>query len=315
MSQETSVARFCWLASFPKSGNTWTRILLTNYLRDADTPADINDLETDGIASLRGLFDEVMGIESSDLSPAEIDRFRPDLYRCINRSAERLLFMKVHDAYTYTSRNEPLFPLEVTHKVVYLVRNPMDVSLSYANHQAREVADVIKGMANPEESLNSRPDRIVAQFPQKLLDWSGHAASWLNSPLPLLVIRYEDLKADPEGTLARLVFELGLSPHSQVDERVQKAVRFSDISELQRQESEKGFKERMPLSPKFFNSGTAERWRQELADELVDQILLDHSSMMRRLGYLPDSGNPKEVGQPDQIGLFNRPEILHGQVN
>jgi aryl sulfotransferase len=303
-----SIPRFCWLASFPKSGNTWTRVLLTNYMRDAETPADINHLETDGIASLRGLFDEVMGIESSDLSLEEVERFRPDLYRCMNRSAERMLLIKVHDAYTHTSRNEPLFPQEVTHKVVYLVRNPMDVSLSYANHRAREVAEVVKGLADRQESLNSRQDRIGAQFPQKLLGWSGHAASWLDSPLPLILIRYEDLKADAEGTLARLVFELGLSPHNQVDERVRKAVRFSDISELQRQESEKGFKERMALSPKFFHSGTAERWRQELADELVGQILLDHSPMMRRLGYLSGSENPSELGTPDQIGLYSLPE-------
>ena len=302
-----NIPRFCWIASFPKSGNTWTRVLLSNYLRDADIPADINDLETDGIASLRGLFDDVMGIESSDLSLDEVEQFRPDVYRCMNRTAERLLLMKVHDAYTLTRKGEPLFPPEVTHKVIYLVRNPMDVALSYSNHQVRDVAEVVKSMANHEYSLNAGQHRIGGQFPQKLLGWSGHASSWLDSPLPLMLIRYEDLKTDTAGTLARLVFELGLSAHDEVDERIKKAVRFSDISELQRQEAESGFRERMPLSPKFFHSGRAERWRQELSDDLVRQILHDHSPMMRRLGYLSNQGHPSEVGAVEEIGIFELP--------
>lgn len=66
-----------WLASYPKSGNTWMRVFLTNYLRNADTPADINDLEFMGIATARELFDMYAGFESSDLTHEEIDAARP----------------------------------------------------------------------------------------------------------------------------------------------------------------------------------------------------------------------------------------------
>ncbi len=50
--------RTIWLASYPKSGNTWFRIVNSNLSLDGDTPADINDLpERGGIASARGPFD------------------------------------------------------------------------------------------------------------------------------------------------------------------------------------------------------------------------------------------------------------------
>ncbi|NOZ51459.1 MAG: sulfotransferase domain-containing protein, partial [Chloroflexi bacterium] len=69
-----------WLASYPKSGNTWMRVFLTNYLRDSDEPAEINNLDGGPIASARDIFDRVIGVESSDLTAEEIDRFRPAVY-------------------------------------------------------------------------------------------------------------------------------------------------------------------------------------------------------------------------------------------
>jgi hypothetical protein len=55
------------LASYPKSGNTWLRVLLTNYLREDDRPADINDLDVSALGTSRALLDEWIGVESSDL--------------------------------------------------------------------------------------------------------------------------------------------------------------------------------------------------------------------------------------------------------
>ena len=81
-----------WLASYPKSGNTWFRVFLTNLLRDADTPASINELESTPIASARGIFDNNIGFEASDLTADEIDRLRPELYRPSGRKRERAAF-------------------------------------------------------------------------------------------------------------------------------------------------------------------------------------------------------------------------------
>jgi aryl sulfotransferase len=67
-----------WLASYPKSGNTWLRVFLTNYLRDGDQPADLNDLDGGPIASARLAFEEAVGVEASDLTQAEIERLPSD---------------------------------------------------------------------------------------------------------------------------------------------------------------------------------------------------------------------------------------------
>ncbi len=87
-----------WLASYPKSGNTWFRTLLTNYQRNADAPADINQLDGGPIASARMWFDEWAGVEASLLSDVVVERLRPAVYRCLVRENPQPLFMKTHDA-------------------------------------------------------------------------------------------------------------------------------------------------------------------------------------------------------------------------
>src|SRR6185369_1295236 len=83
--RRSCMAEIFWLASYPKSGNTWMRILLNNYRRNAPEPADINKLEGGPIASARVWFDEWVGIEASALDDALIERLRPGVYRCMAR--------------------------------------------------------------------------------------------------------------------------------------------------------------------------------------------------------------------------------------
>src|SRR6056297_2434972 len=70
-----------WLASYPKSGNTWFRVFLSNLFSETPEPADINSLHETPIASARQPFDEATGLPSSDLTFEEVDHLRPEVYR------------------------------------------------------------------------------------------------------------------------------------------------------------------------------------------------------------------------------------------
>ena len=90
-----------WLASYPKSGNTWLRIFLRNLLSGEDGPAALDEIGFT-IASSRALFDDLSGIDSSDMTHDEIDRLRPRVYeQIVDRAEELPVFMRTHDAYTY----------------------------------------------------------------------------------------------------------------------------------------------------------------------------------------------------------------------
>lgn len=277
-----------WLASYPKSGNTWMRILLTNYLRDADKPADINSLDGGPIASARQAFDDHVGLEASDLTQDEIERYRPFVYEQMSAQAKEPLYLKVHDAFTYTPYGYPLISKAATAGVIYLLRNPLDVAVSFAHHSAATVERMVRKMAEMDFAFVDKPQSLHNQFRQRLLTWSGHVTSWVDEAgLRVLVIRYEDLHADTEAVFSNAIRFCGLDEDP---ERIEKAVRFSQFEQAQKQEAEHGFGEKMPAAESFFRKGQVGSWREELTPELVAKLIADHDEVMKRFGYLDEKG-------------------------
>jgi hypothetical protein len=277
-----------WLASYPKSGNTWFRVFLTNLLRDAETPANINDLERTPIASARAVFDNRVGIEASDLTADEIDRLRPELYCHLAENAEGPLFMKIHDAYTAVTDDIPLIPAEATGCALYFIRNPLDVAVSFAHHSGWEYAAAVSRLAKETLAFSGRPDRLDTQLRQKLLSWTSHVLSWVDSPpFPVHVLRYEDMKMQPVETFTGAIRFAGLS---HTESQVRKALEFSSFDVVREQEEAEGFHEKSPVAGRFFRKGEVGSWREELNEEQAERIVRDHREVMRRFGYLDEDG-------------------------
>lgn len=278
-----------WLASYPKSGNTWFRSFLFNLQQDGDAPADINDLATGRIASARGWLDEVLGFDTAELKPDEVDRLRPAVYRWALHNAE-VGHHKIHDAYTLTQDGEPLVSREATLGALYIVRNPLDVAPSAANHWHLSLDETIARMGQHDMALARTHKGLPDQVRQKLLSWSQHVLSWVDAPgLNQLVIRYEDMLAEPMATFTQAARFLQLPTEPA---RVKKSVRFSDFKVLSQQEAEKGFRERPGKAERFFRQGKSGGWRDRLTSTQVARIVADHGVVMRRFGYLDEAGNP-----------------------
>ena len=278
-----------WLASYPKSGNTWLRIFLSNLLDDKEDPADINNItSTQGIASARHIFDEITGIESSDLSHEEVDMLRSGLYDIISEEAKDTLFIKVHDAYTFLPDKSPLFPASATKGIIYIIRNPLDVAVSYSNHNSCTVQHSIEFMNDGSYGWGTRNNRLKEQLRQKTGTWSNHVMSWANAPQQKVhIIRYEDMKQAPVESFTAAIQFAGLHFYPK---SVEAAIKKSSFEEMQKQEKEKGFKERPIGSASFFRKGEAGSWREQLTPEQVKQIINDHGRVMQAYGYLTPEG-------------------------
>jgi len=297
------VTRTIWLASYPKSGNTWFRMLVAN-LSAKDKPADINDLpERGGIASARGPFDYLTLIDSSLLTHDEIDCLRPRVYEELASGAQDdeydkpeqaplVRFVKVHDAYTLTPKGEPLLAGERGGDgAIVIVRDPRDVAPSLANHNRVDIDDAIALMNNREAVVCAKPGRLDTQLRQKLPGWSGHVASWLDqTDIAVHLVRYEDLQADTVVTFRKA---LDFAGRPATDEEITRATAYADFAELRQQEQDKGFSEtpRRPGGP-FFRRGRVGCWRDELTAEQVARIEIAHAPMMLRLGYELTSALP-----------------------
>ncbi len=281
-----------WLASYPKSGNTWFRMLVAN-LSATDGPVDINDLpERAGIASGRGGFEFSTLLDSGLLSHDEADRLRPRVYEDQAQDAESgegpasPRFVKVHDAYVTSSAGEPLLAgARGARAAIVIVRDPRAVAPSLANHRQTSIDAAIGFLGNPAAGLATAVKSQPNQLRQRLLDWSGHVGSWLGqADLAVHLVRYESLEAAPVETLQAAMAFAG---RAVTREAAARAVDFASFARLQAQERDKGFGEWQgrQAAARFFRRGKSQAWREELTSEQVRRIEAAQGRMMARLGY------------------------------
>lgn len=275
--------RIVWLASYPKSGNTWLRVMLGHLLGQATSDGDINDMPNrDGMSSDRNDFDDWVGVDAAELPQDEVECLRPQVYLSLSWEAQGKLFLKAHDAYTLTPAGQPLFPLEATYGVLHIVRNPLDVAISWAHHFGVDLARTVQSLGDPEHALSGRPGRLHDQLRQRLLDWSGHAASWLAAPLPRLTLRYEDMLADPHANLQAVARFCGIAA---TPAAIAEAVAASRFERLRALEQQGRFRETPRKANLFFRQGRAGGWREDLAPAQAATLVAHHREMMHRLGY------------------------------
>lgn len=278
-----------WLASYPKSGNTWFRALLANLGgSEHGGPASIDALGAP-IFSSRSRFDRIAGIESADLTAAEADRLRPQVFaRLAGAAADGApQYFKIHDAFLSPGENQPLIPIDATRGAIYLVRNPLDVCVSYARHSDWDIDTTIRHMADERHAMSRSRRRLDSQLRQHLSSWSGHVRGWIdNGRIPVHVVRYEDLKARPLETATAAFAFAGLE-HG--PKEIEQAIEWSCFERLQAQERVGGFSEKPEHMPAFFRQGVVGGWRLDLTPGQVARITGDHAEIMRRLGYLEES--------------------------
>jgi hypothetical protein len=291
-------SRIVWLASFPKSGNTWFRIFLANLAAGENGPADINNLDgRSGIASDRDEFEAATLLDSGLISHDDIDRLRPRVYERIAAETTEQCWIKVHDAYTLTPDGEPMFGTCAARAVVYLVRDPRDVAVSLAYHTNTTIDYAIKIMNAANSALCAGRKGLESQLRQKLHGWNGHVTSWLDqTDVPVHTLRYEDLLADP---VACFTAALRFAERPATPAEIERAITNAEFTKLQRQEIEKGFAEGISPTAPFFRSGGAGGWRDKLTAEQISCIEERHGPIMQRLGY-ELSTTPRSATANDQ---------------
>ena len=273
-----------WLASYPKSGNTWLRIFLSNLFSDSPIPVNINDLTDTPISSNWAIIDSYLGMNSSELTAEEIDKLRPEVFRRFSDEKEGIEYLMTHEAWTLNSRGKPIFPREITKGVVYIIRNPLDIAISYSYHNGESIDDTIALLNNDLSKISETNERLSIQTQQILTSWSNHVCSWTDtSMLPVHVIRFEDMLDHPlqtfKGALDFIDFEYKES-------EIMRVINNSSFDTLKAMETEHGFKERSMHSEAFFRKGKSNNWESELSLTQINEIVNHHNRIMKRFGYL-----------------------------
>ncbi|WP_421864270.1 sulfotransferase domain-containing protein [Parvibaculum sp.] len=271
-----------WLASYPKSGNTWVRSFLHNLLRNTTEPADINALNQFCLgSSSRRWFEQVSPVPLEQLKPDALARLRPAAQARMSTASPDSIFVKSHN-YLGPWFGVPLHNMQVTAGAIYILRNPLDVTLSLAGHLGMSIDGTIKFM-----STDGAGTKLTARHIPEVYDtWSAHVASWTSGANPqLFVARYEDMSERPVETFGKMAGFLGLNPAA---DRLERAISNASFDVLSTQEREKGFKEKPAHAEAFFRKGKPGQWRELLSDEQIAKVVSAHRAQMERFGYVPD---------------------------
>jgi hypothetical protein len=270
-----------WLASYPKSGNTWLRAFLANLYADRGEAVPLNELsrycDDD---SLPERYSELAGQPSATLDFTTISRLRPQVHALIAEATDRSVFVKTHNM-SGSSEGYPLHNPDVGAAAIYVVRNPLDIAISMTHNFGLSADEAIDYLGN--EGVATENDALHVS--QLLGSWSQHVASWTSEPAPrLLVLRYEDLLEKPAksfGKVANLVAQ-GIDRA-----RVERAIRNSGFQSLAMLERRDGFVERSAKAKHFFRVGRAGQWRTVLTRAQIQRVIADHREQMGRFKYIP----------------------------
>jgi hypothetical protein len=294
---------FFYLASYPKSGNTWCRVFITELRRLAgldgaeataaaaaqERELRLNqDLATGSIVSSRHWLDDQLGIDSADLRPEEIDKLRGQVGHQLALYSESLRYHKVHDAFVSPdSGGRPVVPTEGCRGAVVVIRDPADVAVSLSHFFSWPLERCVDFLLDDEAALCRSRKRGGQQVRQFMGSWANHLRSWTDQDaIPVLVLRYEDLLMAPEREFQRLAAFLELPADWNLIAAAAFNTRFDTLRA--KEDEEGGFQERPSGCERFFRSGRSGEGREQLSADQLERLQAAFTPTLAAHGYAAD---------------------------
>jgi hypothetical protein len=291
---------YWYLASYPKSGNTWCRLFITQLrwlsaldsaqgtgaAKDQDRELQLNlDLAAGSMMSDRDWVDDQLGIDSSDLRWEEIDKVRGRIGHQQVIYAEGPRYFKVHDAFVRPDSDcQPVVPIKDCQGAVVIIRDPADVAVSLSHFFSWDLERCLTYLLDERATLWHSTHRGGHQVPQYLSSWAKHVTSWVDQKLiPVLLLRYEDLLLRPEEEFSLLARFLGLPCEQGLIAATVAKTCFAKLRA--KEEEEGGFIERSYRCKRFFRSGRSGEGREMLTSEQLEQLYGAFRETCHRFGY------------------------------
>jgi len=267
-----------FVASYPKSGNTWVRMAAICY---STGRADLSALGRMGDLCVQDYHD-VSPVPLSQLGLPAQAQIRPAamLNLAFSLGGKQEHAIKSHHAFL-SIEGVPLWHPSFVDRVVNPVRDPREICCSAKEHFGFEsYEETAKFMAKEGQCIGGG-DRPIHHV---IGSWAQHVNSWQTAPLDVMTVKYEDLKADPLAMFEKI---FGFLLDEEVDRyRVEEAVKATDFDHLKELEDEHGFPEKSDQADRFFRSGKTDGWKEELPTGVARTLEDEFGKTMEGLGYL-----------------------------
>ena len=280
-----------WLASYPKSGNTWVRSFISSILFTKDGDVDLSKLKNISQFPLRSQFTNYID-DLQDVKKVYQNWSNVQNYMNLDN---KIKFLKTHhvnckiENFEFTDDNNSL-------GVIYIVRDPRNVACSVKNHFSLENYDEVKNFLFREHNwLGVITDKKIKpldnKIPTLISSWKTNYLSWKNKTKNYLLIKYENLLENPYLEFGKISKYLENHLNVKFDEKkIKKAIETCSFRNLQQLETDGKFKEqtvdKQNKSVKFFHLGPENDWKKILDKNISKEIENKFKAEMEELGYL-----------------------------
>ena len=283
-----------WLASYPKSGNTFLRSLISAYFFTKDGNFQLDTLDKISQFPNINVFKKFGFNTSNDL---EIVKNYINIQKKINsQNSKTIKFLKTHTSF-YDINGYKFTDLNNTLGVIYIVRDPRSVAKSFANHNQMSLESATDKLLEfgtlTGETKHSQT--IKNQVITHMGSWSSNYNTWkefkkLNR---YFLVKYEDLVSNTEQTfieILKFIYMLGNSKFKIDNYKLKNTLKSTTFSQMQKLEKEKGFKEALEdIDGKkitFFKYGLKKNDPNLFPKNLKDKILKEFKDELKELNYI-----------------------------
>ena len=277
-----------WLASYPKSGNTWLRSMVAALMHTDDGEFHFDLLDQIKQFPIKNHFTNFTN-DFGDIN--EIKKHWLSAQDLINLD-NKVKFLKTHhinckiDQYNFTDKKNTL-------ATIYIVRDPRNLVNSISNHFSKSLEESKKFLLTTRLIGGSNLEKNSVKT--LLGSWSDHYKFWKNNNKNFLLIRYEDLLENTNSELIKIItFIKKFTPIQTNDIKNKNIIRTTSFNHLKNLEEKGGFKENahdrtdkaINKKKKFFYLGPDNNWKDSLDKKIKDEIEFELSTEMKELGYL-----------------------------
>jgi len=275
-----------WLASYPKSGNTFLRSLLASYFYSENGDFEFEQLKKIEQFPVNENFEKI-GININD--KFEVAKNYIKAQEEINKT-KKVSFWKTHSSFCKLYNKYNFSDLKNSLGVIYIVRDPRNVLSSFARHNSKSINETVELLTNDLATGNEKNEVEVY-----LGSWNFNYNSWkvFKNSNRYLLIRYEDLINDTENVyikILRFINDLSKLKSPININKIKKVVKSTTFSRMKKLEEEQGFEESkvndLGKTVKFFNLGPKNNWKNLLSSQIIKKIENKFNKEMLELGYL-----------------------------
>ena len=274
-----------WLASYPKSGNTWLRMFLKSYFLKPNEKFSLDNKKEDSFKAQAFPDQKLLNHLKVDFNKfEEIVKNWETMQDFINLN-KKTNFVKTHNAMCTVGSYQFTSPRN-TKGAIYVVRDPRDVLVSLSHHMGCGYDQTFEHLSSPYNF--EYPSSGDKRYKKSLMGtWSDHYKSWKNyKKSKVLIIKYEDMVSSELDTFSKIISYLNEIDDTNFDkEKIHKAVEQTKFEELQKMEKKEGFTEK-GKGKLFFRKGKIGTWKDEVPNEIIKKIEKIFYKETVELGYL-----------------------------